>query len=185
MTTLDIYLAHHHERAAQLAASASNRPLKTALGMVRSIIIACVDPRVDPRDILGFTPPEAVVIRNIGGRVTPAVFETMGLLDRVAQVEGEVPGAGEAVNLIVLHHTDCGSMRLAASPDLLATYFGIDPAEVPAKAVTDPRTAVAVDVATLKSASFLPATWIVSGLVYDLHTGALDVVVRPTPLRVS
>jgi carbonic anhydrase len=34
-------------------------------------VIGCVDSRVDPSDVLGLKLGEAVVMRNIGGRVTP------------------------------------------------------------------------------------------------------------------
>jgi carbonic anhydrase len=49
--------------------------------------------------------------------------------------------------LVVLQHTDCGITRLAGDPDMLKHYFQIQAGELKAKAVTDPRAAVAVDVA--------------------------------------
>jgi carbonic anhydrase len=33
-------------------------------------VVGCVDSRVDPSDVLGLTLGEAVVMRNIGGRIT-------------------------------------------------------------------------------------------------------------------
>jgi carbonic anhydrase len=63
----------------------------------------------------------------------------------------------------------------------LASYFGIDKAELQAKAVTDPRAAVAVDVTAFK-ANPLPGEWAVSGLVYDVTTGLVEVIVTPDPL---
>ena len=85
-------------------------------------------------------------------------------------------------NLVIVHHTDCGITRLAGNPDLLANYFGIDQAELQAKAVTDPWPAVAVDVAAFK-ANPLPGSWDVSGLVYDVTTGLIEAVVTPDPLQ--
>ncbi len=41
-------------------------------------VIGCVDPRVDPSDVLGLTLGEAAVIRNVGGRVTPATLQNAG-----------------------------------------------------------------------------------------------------------
>ena len=38
---------------------------------LKTMIIGCVDPRVDPFDIFGLAPGEAAVIRNVGGRITP------------------------------------------------------------------------------------------------------------------
>ena len=86
-------------------------------------------------------------------------------------------------HLVVLHHTQCGIARLEGNPDMLASYFGIGKEGLKAKAVTDPHTAVAVDVATLKAIPALPDDWLVSGLVYDVTTGLVDVVVPPAPLR--
>jgi carbonic anhydrase len=107
----------------------------------------------------------------------------MATLRVIAQAEGAVPGTGW--NLIVLQHTDCGITHLGGQPELLATTFGIDEADLPAKAVSDPRAAVAVDVAAIKDNPFLPADFIVSGLVYDVRTGLIETVVAPSLLRES
>ena len=66
---------------------------------------------------------------------------------------------------------------------MLASYFGIGKEDLLAKAITDPHAAVAVDVATLQALPALPANWLVSGLVYDVATGLVEVVVPPAPLR--
>ncbi len=102
------------------------------------------------------------------------------MLGRIAQEEGGLP---TGFHLIVLQHTQCGIAHLEGHPDLLVDYFGIGQEELTAKAVTDPHAAVAVDVATLKEIPALPDTWLVSGLVYDVTTGLVEVVVPPTPLR--
>ncbi|GCE08135.1 carbonic anhydrase [Dictyobacter aurantiacus] len=148
---------------------------------LRAMIIGCVDPRVDPAHLLGLGPGEAVVIRNVGGRVTPGALQTLGMLGRIAPSEEGNP-AGE-FHLIVLQHTQCGIARLEGNPDLLASYFGIGQEGLSSRAVTDPYAAVAVDVATLKANPTLPGSWLVSGLVYDVTTGMVEVVVPPAPLR--
>ena len=107
----------------------------------------------------------------------------MATLRMIAQAEGAAPGPG--FNLIVLQHTDCGITRLGGHPELLASTFGIDEADLPAKAVSDPRAAVAVDVAAIKDNPFLPAEFTVSGLVYDVRTGLIETVVAPSLLRES
>ncbi|MBW8800536.1 MAG: carbonic anhydrase, partial [Streptomyces sp.] len=81
------------------------------------------------------------------------------------------------VHYAVLHHTDCGITDLAAFPDLLSDYFEVPPGDLDSKAVTDPPAAVRVDVAVLRQK--LPAGVFVSGLVYDVATGLVDVVVPP------
>lgn len=139
-------------------------------------VIGCVDPRVDPSDVLGLKLGEAAVIRNVGGRVTPATLRTLGMLSKV--VQARTGGSGPGINhYAVLHHTDCGITDLAAFPELLADYFEVPAGDLDAKAVTDPVAAVRVDVDVLKHE--LRAGVLVSGLVYDVATGLIDVVVPP------
>jgi carbonic anhydrase len=176
MTTLDTLIERNQDFASHHFPK--DLPLMPTL---RAMIIGCVDPRVDPALLLGLDLGEAVVIRNVGGRITPGTLQTMGMLNRVAQGEGGNP-AGE-FHLIVLQHTQCGIARLEGNPDMLASYFGIGKDSLLAKAVTDPHAAVAVDVAALKANPALPGNWLVSGLVYDVTTGLVEVVVPPAPLR--
>ncbi len=176
MTTLDTLI----ERNQDFASHHFTKDLPL-LPTLRAMIIGCVDPRVDPALLLGLKLGEAVVIRNVGGRITPATLQTIRMLNRIAQVGGGNP-TGE-FHLIVLQHTQCGITRLEGDPDMLASYFGIGQEGLTVKAVTDPHAAVAVDVAALKAIPALPANWLVSGLVYDVATGLVEVVVPPAPLR--
>ncbi|BCL79248.1 carbonic anhydrase [Ktedonobacteria bacterium brp13] len=183
MTTFDTLLERNKDFAAQQSATGGLMPsLSESLPAVRALIIGCADMRVDPAHVLGLKPGEAVVIRNIGGRVTPDTLYEMGLLGRIGQVAESIPGGGGEFHLIVLHHTDCGITRLAGNPDMLTRYFKISVEELPAQAILDPRVAVAADVAVFKATPALPAEWLVSGLVYDVATGLIDVVVPPAPL---
>ena len=150
---------------------------------LQTIVIGCADPRVDPAHVLGLANGDALVIRNVGGRFTPGTLQIMATLRAVAEAEGGAPGPGW--NLVVLQHTDCGITRLGGRPDLVAGTFGIDAADLAAKAVNDPRAALAVDVAEIKANPFLPADFIVSGLVYDVRTGLIETVVAPSLLRES
>jgi carbonic anhydrase len=72
MSHLDSMLERNKDFAARQAAAGTLMPsLPRALPKVRAIIIGCADMRVDPAHVLGITPGEAVVMRNIGGRITP------------------------------------------------------------------------------------------------------------------
>jgi carbonic anhydrase len=102
---------------------------------------------------------------------------------RIGQVAGEIPGGDGEFHLIVLQHTDCGITRLTGDPALLTHYFQIQEPELKAKSVSDPRTAVAVDVAALLTVPGLPGGWLISGLVYDVATGLVEIVVPPAPIR--
>ena len=175
MTLLDLL----HERNADFAAHRFPPALK--INPTRKLmIIGCVDPRVDPGVVLGLELGEAAVIRNVGGRVTPATLKTIAMLGKVGHANGGTPGVGW--NLVVLHHTDCGMTDLAAFPDLLAEYFEIPTSALPEKSVSDPHGSVRVDTAVLHHAD-LPPAFAVSGLVYDVDTGHLTTVVPPSPLR--
>jgi carbonic anhydrase len=180
MNQFDSMLERNKAFAAQQSAVGALMPsLPRALPDVRAIIIGCADMRVDPAHVLGIKPGEAVVIRNIGGRVTPAVLEELALLGRIGEVAKAIPGGGGEFHIIVLHHTDCGSTRLVGDPAMLAHYFQIPEGEVKRKSVPDPRAAVAVDVAVLRAIPALPDQWLISGLVYDVATGLVEVVVAP------
>ena len=186
MNNLDGLLQRNKEFAAQQSAAGTLMPsLPQAMPNVKAIIIGCADMRADPAHVLGIKPGEAVVLRNIGGRVTPGLLEQLGLLARIGQVAGEVPGGGGEFHIIVLQHTDCGTSRLAGDSAMLAHYFQIQEGQLKTKAVTDPRAAVAVDVAALRAIPALPAAWLVSGLVYDVATGLVEVVVPPAPIRTA
>ena len=184
MNNLDQLLQRNKEFAAQQSAAGTlMSSLPRALPNVKAVIIGCADMRVDPAHVLGIKPGEAVVIRNIGGRITPGLLEQLALLGRIGEVAGEIPGGGGEFHLVVLHHTDCGMTRLAGDPAKLAHYFQIPEGDLKRKAVTDPRAAVAVDVAALRAIPALPGPWLISGLVYDVATGLVEVVVPAAPVR--
>jgi carbonic anhydrase len=186
MNSLDSMLERNKVFAAQQSAAGALMPsLPRALPNVRAIIIGCADMRVDPAHVLGIKPGEAVVLRNIGGRITPGLLEQLGLLGRIGEQAGEIPGAGREFHLIVLQHTDCGITRLAGEPAMLAHYFQVPEGELKAKAVTDPRAAVAGDVALLRTIPALPPQWLISGLVYDVATGLVETVIRPALIRAA
>jgi carbonic anhydrase len=186
MNNLDSMLQRNKDFAAQQSAAGTLMPsLPRALPNVKAIIIGCADMRVDPADILGIKPGEAVVIRNIGGRITPGLLEELGLLGRIGEVAGQVPGGGGEFHIIVLQHTDCGITRLVGDPALLAHYFQIQEGELKQKAVSDPRAAVAADVAALRAIPALPHEWLISGLVYDVATGLVEIVAPPALIRAA
>jgi carbonic anhydrase len=186
MNYLDLILKRNKDFAAQQSASGTLMPsLPRSLPKVKAVIIGCADMRVDPSHVLGTKPGEAVVMRNIGGRITPGLLEQLSLLGRIGQVAGEIPGGGGEFNLIVLQHTDCGITRLAGDSALLTHYFQIEDGELETKSVSDPRTAVAVDVAVLKAIPALPGEWLISGLLFDVATGLVEVVQPPAPIRTA
>jgi carbonic anhydrase len=183
MSTLDSLLERNKDFAAQQSAGGTLMPsLPRALPNVKAVIIGCADMRVDPAYVLGIKPGEAVVMRNIGGRITPSLLEQLALLGRIGEVAGEIPGGGGEFHLIILQHTDCGMTRLTGDPAMLAHYFQLPEADLKTKAVADPRGAVAADVAALRAIPGLPGAWLISGLVCNVATGLVDIVVPPAPI---
>jgi carbonic anhydrase len=183
MNEFESLLARNKQAAEQDAAESQSHPsLPDALPQVKALILGCADMRVDPAHIFGLKPGEAVVLRNIGGRVTPGLLSQLGMLGQIGQVAGKVPGGGGEFHLIVLHHTDCGITRLSGEPGLLMQYFQVKEAELREKEVQDPRAAVAADFAALRALKQLPGTWLLSGLVYNVSTSLVEVVVPPQPI---
>lgn len=141
---------------------------------LKTIVIGCVDPRVDPAELLQAAPGEIAVIRNVGGRVTPEVVRQLVLLRAVSQSAGGDLGAGW--ELIVLQHTECGITRIRDDAAALADYFGLDETQLDEAAVTDPVAAVSRDVGILRGMTGLGDGVTVSGLVYDVGTGQVTPV---------
>ncbi|AXC15064.1 Carbonic anhydrase [Acidisarcina polymorpha] len=183
MSQLDQFLDRNKKFAAEQSAAKTLLSLPDSLPKVKAVVIGCADMRVDPAFVLGLQPGEAVVIRNIGGRITPGLLEQIGLLGRIGQVAGKIPGGGGEFHLVVLHHTDCGITRLGGDPAMLAHYFQVSEEDLPSKAVMNPREAVAVDVAILKAIPALPGEWLLSGIVYDVATGLAEIVIPAEPIR--
>ncbi|MGY4868235.1 carbonic anhydrase [Mycolicibacterium elephantis] len=141
----------------------------------QAILITCCDHRVDPAYVLGLQLDEAVVIRNAGGRVNADVIRTMAALATVAHIEAlELD-----VEVIVMHHTDCGTSRFT-TPELApfaAELLGVQESEVGEHCLDDPREAVRVDVRRLSRDPLVPAGMPISGLVYDVGSGRAEVIV--------
>lgn len=144
----------------------------------KTIIVGCVDPRVDPADVFGIDLGEAVVIRNVGGRITPDTLEIIEILGVVVSSAGQQ--IGEDWNLVVLHHTNCGIVNcLHHAPDVLARNLGVGISDLDRMAIDDPYQAVALDVAALRANPRFPQGIALSGLVYDVANGQIQTVVAP------
>jgi carbonic anhydrase len=140
-----------------------------------TIVISCLDPRVDPAVVLGTEQGQIAVIRNVGGRITPHTLTELVMLRQLAQANGSDIGPGWEI--AVLQHTQCGITLIQDRPDLLSRYFQIDQQNLPGVSVGDPRAAVAYDVAVLRAETRLAGVH-VSGLVYDVTTGLVETVVE-------
>lgn len=172
-----------NERNATFAGERFSPDLKI-MPSKKTVIIGCVDPRVEPDRIFGLAPGEAVVIRNVGGRVDPATLRSMALLRGVVQNRSRGGDIGQDWNLIVLHHTDCGiSDCQLHAPALLGKHMDTSVEGLDALAISDPYAAVKLDVAALQANPATPAGLTVTGMVYDVATGKVEVVVPSVVLH--
>jgi len=139
-------------------------------------VITCLDPRVDPAHFLGLDLSDAMVVRNVGGRVTPEVINDVAFIGQIA--ENVLPD-GPLFEVAVIHHTQCGSGALADASfrRRYAERIGADEATLRDHAILDPAATVKRDVELLRSARGIPGRVAVSGHVYDVVSGLVETVV--------
>jgi carbonic anhydrase len=151
-------------------------PAALGLPAAQVLIVTCLDHRVDPAIVLGLQLGDAPVIRNAGGRVTPAVIDDIAFLAFLTgQLSGAQGAAGTLFEVAVIHHTQCGTGFLAdpGFRQQAAAATGLPGAALEATAVTDPHATVKADVERLLTSPLLAPKVSVSGHVYDIATGHL------------
>jgi carbonic anhydrase len=155
-------------------------PIALAPPATQVIVVTCLDHRVDPALFLGLELGDAPVIRNAGGRVTPAVIDDLAYLAFLAeQLFGGQLNDDGLFEVAVVHHTECGTGFLA-DPGFrrqAAQATGLDEATLKAEAVADPHATVRADVDRLLAEPRLSPKVSVSGHVYDIATGRVTTIV--------
>jgi carbonic anhydrase len=147
------------------------------------VVLTCLDHRIDPAEALGLELGDAAVIRNAGGRVTPAFLQNLALLGLVARSRG---GESSSFELVLMQHTNCGVGDLVDDhADALAFYFDVPPDRIASKSPGDPYDGIRVDIEALASNEAVPSSLSVSGLVYDVESGEVQLVERRAPLRAT
>jgi carbonic anhydrase len=146
----------------------------------QTVIVTCLDHRVDPAITLGLRLGDAPVIRNAGGRITQSVVDDIAYLAYLAgQLLGDRAGEAGVFEVAVIHHTQCGTGPLA-DPEFrrrAAEATGLTEPGLEAAAVVDPHLTVRIDVERLLGSPLLSPKVSVSGHVYDIATGHLSTVV--------
>jgi carbonic anhydrase len=139
-------------------------------------VVTCLDPRVDPAHFLGLGMSDAIVVRNVGGRVTPEVINDIAFISQIA--ENVLPD-GPLFEVAVIQHTQCGAGALADDTfrQTYAERIGAQESGLRELAVVDPAVTVARDVARLRSTRAISTRIRVSGHVYDVVTGLVETVV--------
>ncbi|MQY20480.1 carbonic anhydrase [Nocardia macrotermitis] len=171
------------ERNEQFAATDAKRriPEIPFLPLQQLYVITCIDPRVEPAGILGARLGEAIVARNIGGRVTSSVIKDLAWVYHLH--ETKAPDA-DWFEVAIIHHNDCGS-ALFADDELrhgFAARGGYDDRTARDLAVLDPAATVRADVDRLRAAPELASgrhRLVIGGYSYDLDSGRITTVVSP------
>jgi carbonic anhydrase len=173
MTTANIDPALERNRA---FAAAGGHEGAVVLPNLRLFVITCLDPRVDPAHFLGLGLSDAIVVRNVGGRVTQEVINDVAFIGQIAE---NVLPEGPLFEVAVIHHTQCGSGALA-DDSFRRTYaerIGAEESTLREHAILDPEATVKLDVERLRSADAISPRVTVSGHVYDVATGLVQTVI--------
>jgi carbonic anhydrase len=143
---------------------------------LRLFVITCLDPRTDPAHFLGLGLSDAIVLRNVGGRVTPEVINDVAF---ISQITENVLPDGPLFEVAVIHHNQCGSGALVDDTfrRRYAERIAVDESSLHEHAVLDPVETVSRDVELLRSASAISPRVSVSGHAYDVITGLVETVV--------
>lgn len=141
-------------------------PGRAARGLA---VVTCMDSRISPLAMLGIGDGDAKILRNAGARVTDDVLRTLVLAVHLLGVD----------RVMVVAHTDCrmSSVTDADVHRAIAEGAGIDTRSIDFHTISDQRGTLADDVQRVRSSPYLPAGLPVVGCVYDVRTGALEVVV--------
>ena len=140
-------------------------PGRAARGLA---VVTCMDSRIAPLELLGLKPGDAKILRNAGARVTDDVLRTLVLAVHLLDV----------TRVLVVPHTDCRMTKVTDDEvhrELLAR--GLDTRSLDFRTIADQLQTLRYDVQRIRSFPYLPPGLPVVGCVYDVRTGALDVVV--------
>jgi carbonic anhydrase len=173
MTMANINIALERNRA---FAGARGHEGAVMFPNLRLFVVTCLDPRVDPAHFLGLGISDAIVVRNVGGRVTPEVINDVAFIGQIAE---NVLPEGPLFEVAVIHHTQCGAAALADDTfrHAYAERIGAEESSLGDRAVVDPAVTVARDVERLRAAPAISPRVVVSGHVYDVVTGLVETVV--------
>jgi carbonic anhydrase len=156
-------------------AAASGHEGAVVFPNLRLFVITCLDPRTDPAHFLALGLSDAMVVRNVGGRVTPEVINDVAFIGQLA--ESALPD-GPLFEVAVIHHTQCGTGALVEDSfrRRYAERTGADESILREHAVLDPAATVTRDVKRLRSAPAISSRVTVSGHVYDVVTGLVETI---------
>ena len=134
-----------------------------------TVVLTCIDARIDPAKALGIDIGDSHVVRNAGGRASDDALRSI-------TISTWLLGTREVA---VIHHTDCGMEKF--TNDVLRKKIkeekGVDVGDTDFLTFSDLDQSVRDDVERIRSTASLPEGLEVSGYVYDVRTGKVREVV--------
>ena len=159
MSVVDELVANNEAYAAQF--DKGDLPLPPAKKVA---VVACMDARIVPSQLLGLGVGDAHVIRNAGGVVSTDTIRSLAISQRLLGTE----------EIVLIHHTDCGMLTFddEGFKRSIQEETGIKP-EWAAEAFPDVEEDVRQSIARIQHSPFVPNKSSVRGFVYDVETGEL------------
>jgi carbonic anhydrase len=116
--------------------------------------------------MLGMHPGDMKIIRNAGARVSDDVLRTLVLAVHLLGVQ----------RILVVPHTEC---KMAAGDDAsvhdaLSQATGLDTRWMDIGTTPDQVGALRHGLTRIRTMPYIPASVVVAGAIYDVHTGRLE-----------
>jgi carbonic anhydrase len=165
---IDALVARARRRAKTMAMDARPR--------LRTVILTCMDARIDPALLFGLKPGEVHILRNAGARVTPDVLRSLA-------VSQAMLGTKE---VLVLAHTECG--LLGHTEEQVAATVERASGHLPDMAMgsfMDLDAAVHESVEAIRASNFLAHRDLVRGYILDVKNGTVRAQGEPDPQRAT
>ena len=131
----------------------------------RLAVVACMDARLHVPEVLGLRTGDANIIRNAGGVVTEDVLRSLIVTVRILGVR----------RIVVINHTRCGMLRFpeAAFRRALRRATGRNPGGIAFHGFPHLLSHLCEQVRRIRACPFIPRGVSVTGLVFEVHSGAL------------
>lgn len=131
-------------------------------------IVTCMDSRIDPLAVVGMNSGDVKILRNAGARVTEDVLRTLVLASYLLNVK----------RILVMPHTDCAMATREESEihESILNKHQVDTRSLEFRTVTNQKQALIMDVTRIRSFPLLSKNVVVQGAIYDVKTGALELI---------
>ena len=147
-----------------------------------TVVLACIDARVDPAHVLGLELGDAFVFRSAGARVTEDIEVALGVLWELSRERDGDRFSG--FELAIFQHTDCAMERLSdpALRRVLGRRLAAGQGQLEELGIADHGDSIRADIERLRRSPRVPKALVVSGFLYDVADGVVRQLAAPTPL---